>query len=100
MTASYRITPRAEKDLFEIARYTQSEWGRTQRNRYLKALELRFKWLAENPQLGLPRSDIRQGYYCYPQGKHLIFYIPGSNGIDIIGVPHQRMDPGALFDLG
>lgn len=97
MTQTYRITPRAEADLYEIARYTEAEWGREQRDRYLRALDARFQWLADNPRLGQKREDVAAGYYCYPQGKHLIFYILATDGIDIIGVPHQRMDPGSFL---
>ena len=45
----YRITPRAQDDLKNIGRYTERQWGKRQRNTYLKALEKRFNWLAENP---------------------------------------------------
>ena len=96
MAATYRITPRAEADLYDIARYTEAEWGRDQRTRYLKALETRLEWLADNPPLGQKREEVAAGYYCYPQGRHLIFYMRTTDGIDIIGIPHQRMDPGTF----
>lgn len=88
----FRITPRARDDLKNIGRYTLSIWGREQRNIYLRNLDARFSWLAQNPQLGKHRPDIQEGYYCFPQGSHLVFYILRDNGIDIIGVPHQNMD--------
>ncbi|MFV8836422.1 type II toxin-antitoxin system RelE/ParE family toxin [Aquisalimonas sp. APHAB1-3] len=96
MAGTYRITRRAEADLYDIARYTEAEWGRDQRTRYLKALETRFGWLAGNPALGQAREDVAAGYYCYPHGRHLIFYMCTAQGIDIIGIPHQRMDPGSF----
>ncbi|MBU0499321.1 MAG: type II toxin-antitoxin system RelE/ParE family toxin [Gammaproteobacteria bacterium] len=95
---SYRITPRARDDLREIGRYSERNWGRAQRNRYLRALENRFAWLAENPRLGKHRGDIREGYYSFPQGGHLVFYLIGRDGIDIIGIPHREMDAGAYID--
>lgn len=88
----FRITPRARDDLKNIGRYTLKIWGREQRNTYLRNLDARFLWLAQNPQLGKHRPDIQEGYYCFPQGSHLVFYILRDNGIDIIGVPHQNMD--------
>jgi toxin ParE1/3/4 len=51
----------------------------------------RFSWLAENPQLGKQRDDIKPGYYGFLEGRHIIFYTLTKNGIDIIGIPHQRM---------
>ncbi|WP_375142705.1 type II toxin-antitoxin system RelE/ParE family toxin [Methylomonas koyamae] len=56
----------------------------------LAELDQRFAWLAKQPKLGKPRPDIADGYFCFPQGAHLIFYLRSSNGIDIIGIPHQR----------
>ena len=43
-----RITPGARDDLKNIGRYTERTWGKARRNRYLKSLEARFQWLAEN----------------------------------------------------
>lgn len=43
--------------MIAIARFTEHRWGKTQRDRYLKALEHRFDWLAQNP--GSPSSAYR-----------------------------------------
>ncbi len=93
----YRITPRAQDDLKNIGRYTERQWGKRQRNTYLKALEKRFDWLAENPKLGKQRPDIAEGYCSFPQGEHVIFYLIHEKGIDIIGVPHKEMDIISYF---
>ena len=68
----FRVTPRAQEDLKNIGRYTEQQWGRHQRNIYLKALAQRFYWLVENPQLGKHRTDVAEGYYSFPQGEHLV----------------------------
>ncbi|WP_040551485.1 type II toxin-antitoxin system RelE/ParE family toxin [Rheinheimera nanhaiensis] len=94
----YRVTLRARDDLLNIACYTESLWGKKQRDIYLKQLEKRFAWLAENPLLGKHRTDIQQGYYSFPQGQHVIFYLVGQNVIDIIGVLHQQMDVIGYFN--
>lgn len=88
----FRITPRARDDLKEIGRYTLKIWGKKQCNIYLRDLNIRFQWLAQNPRLGKHRADVKEGYYCFPQGSHVIFYILRDGGIDIIGIPHQHMD--------
>ena len=92
MSASFKITPRAQEDLKEIGRYTISQWGKKQRDSYLRNLDKRFFWLANNPYLGKQRPDIKQGYYCYLQGSHLIFYLMNETDIEIIGIPHKAMD--------
>jgi toxin ParE1/3/4 len=93
----YRITPRAAEDLNAIGRYTGKTWGKTLRDRYLRAMDRCFAKLAENPQMGRPRPDIKDGFYSYPQGSHVIFYQIHDEGIDILGVLHQRMDVMPYF---
>lgn len=93
----YRIAPRAKDDLLNIGRYTQQQWGKTQRNFYLKDLEKRFEWLVHNSSLGKHRTDIQEGFYSFPQGRHVIFYLIHSDGVDIIGVPHKEMDILSYF---
>lgn len=56
-----------------------------------------YRWLAENPRSGKHRPDIAEGYYCFPQGAYLIFYLIGTDAIDIIGVPHKHMDVPGYF---
>ena len=89
---TYRITPKAERDLLGIGHYTLDRWGEAQRNTYLRSLINRFSWLCEFPDLGTKRDDIKEGYCAYQEGKHMIFYIIREEHIDIIGVLHERMD--------
>ncbi|MCK9398341.1 MAG: type II toxin-antitoxin system RelE/ParE family toxin [Methylobacter sp.] len=92
MTPSYRIRQLAENDLEQIWLYSFHEWGLEQADRYIRLMIGRFLWLAENPQLGKRRDDVKSGYYSFPEGRHVIFYAITESGIDIIGIPHQRMD--------
>ena len=88
MSARYTIRALAQTDL----EYTCKEWGASQADRYLQLLISRFDRLAENPSLGKQRDDIKSGYFCFPEGRHLIFYTIQKSKIDTIGIPHQRMD--------
>jgi len=92
MAADYSIRSLAQADLESIWLYTCEEWGASQADTYLEAIIQRFDWLAENQKLGKSREDIKQGYYCFPEGVHLIFYVLNNNRIEIIGIPHQGMD--------
>jgi toxin ParE1/3/4 len=94
----FKVTPRARDDLKRIGRYTLKIWGRKQRDVYLKNLDSRFQWLADNPSLGKHRPDVQEGYYYFAQGSHLVFYMVRDHGIDIIGIPHQNMDIQNYFD--
>lgn len=92
MTSTFRVTPRAFEDLKNIGRYTLTQWGRNQRDAYLRGLDARFAWLAQNPALGRARDEIAGGYRSYPHESHIIFYVVRNGGIDIIGLLHQAMD--------
>jgi len=83
-----------------IGEYTEASWGRHQRNLYLKSLEKRFVWLAENPHAGKHRKDISEGYFSFNHGRHVVFYLISGNTIDIIGVLHQEMDILHYFNTG
>jgi len=92
MTPSYSIRAMARADLEEIWHFTFDRWGQEQADKYLNSLFSRFEWLSENPYTGKSREDIKNGYYCFPEGIHLVFYTMTEYGIDIIGIPHQNMD--------
>jgi len=92
MTTSYSIRELAKVDLEKIWLYTNEEWGVEQADKYIRLLVSRFTWISENPLLGKKRDDVKPGYYCFPEGMHLIFYMITKTGIDIIGIPHQSMD--------
>lgn len=88
----YRIRQLAENDLEQIWLYSFHEWGMGQADSYIRLIVDRFSWLAKNPLIGKRRDDIKPGYYSFPEGRHIIFYIITKDGIDIIGIPHQSMD--------
>ncbi|HMB16427.1 MAG TPA: hypothetical protein VKN62_08935 [Pelovirga sp.] len=47
--------------------------------------------------MGKHRLDVAKGYYSFPQGEHVVFYLIWEKGIDIIGVPHKQMDTITYF---
>ena len=99
MSAGYSLRQQALDDLESIWLYSYQEWGVEQADQYIRSLLSRFTWLSENPQLGKQRAEIKPGYYCFPEGMHLIFYKITRDGIDIIGIPHQSMDFITHFDI-
>lgn len=49
--------------------------------------------LADKPDIGRACNDIREGYYKYGVGKHLIFYRhKGEDQVEIVRILHGRMD--------
>jgi len=97
---SFRLTQRAIADLRSIGLYTQTTWGREQRNRYLTKLDQVFHLLAQEPQRGRVCDDIRAGYRKYHVGRHLIFYRTEQDDIEIIRILHDSMDIESHLDDG
>lgn len=98
MAERFRLTPRAKEDLLGIWNYTFEVWSEAQADHYVSLIYDRCAWLAVHPLIGKHRSDIGDGYYCFPQGSHLIFYLICEDCIDIIGVPHMEMDTLNYFE--
>jgi toxin ParE1/3/4 len=86
------ITPIARSDLKDISRYTDKNWGRQQRFKYIKQLKDRFSYLADKPQIGKKRDEIIGSPHSYHEGRHVIFYRTTDNGIEILRVLHDSMD--------
>ncbi len=49
--AIFKVSKRAESDLLEVGRYTQTEWGIDQRNKYLDEINQRFRHRQTIPPL-------------------------------------------------
>jgi len=89
---TFILTQKAKDDLLDIGRYTRKQWGKAQQSRYLTQLDNAFHDLADKPGLGRACDDIREGYFKYGVGKHVIFYRHTGKRIDIVRVLHGRMD--------
>jgi toxin ParE1/3/4 len=90
--ARYRLTRAAREDLAEIGRYSGRRWGAAQRRAYLARLDARMDQLVDHPQIGVARDDLRPGYRCLREGRHLIFYRLAAATVEIVRIVHQRMD--------
>lgn len=96
--AVFRLTKRAELDLFDIADYTLQKWGEAQCARYLDQLENRCQRLAEHPILGRACDGIRPGLRRSEQGKHIIFYRRDGDDILVLRILHESMLPDLHLD--
>lgn len=90
---TFKLARKAYSDLVAIGRFTEKEWGKAQRNNYLKQIDECFSQIANNPDVGTSCDFIRTGYRKFPQANHLIFYRQDQDGIiEIIRVLHKSMD--------
>ena len=63
-----RIKAAAKADLKRIAKFTERNWGREQRNKYLIEFDRVFHDLSENTLLGQLCDHVRAGYRAFPVG--------------------------------
>ncbi|KXP12434.1 plasmid stabilization protein ParE [Tsukamurella pulmonis] len=89
----YRLTPAARHDLSSIWDYTEERWDVRQTETYMVEIRAAIERIAEDPDRGRVSDDVREGYRRYAIGSHLIFYRPRIDGVDVVRVLHQRMDP-------
>ena len=96
---TFNVSKSAYSDLLSIGRYTEKEWGRKQRNSYLKQIDTCFKQIARNPKLGTSCDYIKTGYRKFPQGSHVVFYRENSEGlVEIVRILHKNMDVFSKFE--
>ena len=93
MSKTFKLTNSAKTDLKRIALFTKKEWGREQRNLYIKQFDDAFHMLADTPLVGKTCDHIKTGYKKFPIGSHTIFYKNETiSSIEIVRILHKRMD--------
>lgn len=88
-------TRRARQDLVEIWSYVARDDIQVA-DRLLDRLDGSCARLAENPETGAARDDIRPGLRHAVVGQYLILYRIVEGGVEIVRVVHGRRD---LFNL-
>jgi len=90
--ATIRLTARARRDLEKISEDTRGTHGRNQVVLYRQVFQDAFSRLAELPQIGVERPDIKPDYRSLVAGHHFILYRIDGDFIDIVAIRHQRED--------
>lgn len=90
---NFRLTPEAKADLIDIRRFTITQWGSTQSQKYLSELRLTLRMLAAAPSLGRSRLDIGSDVLSFPYVSHVIYYVVHEQQLVVFGVLHKRMVP-------
>lgn len=89
-----RLTPLAEADLEEIWTYTSHYWSMEQADKYHREIMAAIEGLAAESLPGHP-CDVREDYWKYKVGMHVLYYRCSGDFLDIIRVLHGRMDVDA-----
>ncbi len=53
--------------------------------------------MADFPNMGVSREELKTALRSQPVGNYLIFYFPLEDGVDIIRVLHGSRDMARLF---
>ena len=86
------IRPRARRDLKGIWAYTVQQWGMEQADRYLHDIDREILKLLQFPEIGTSYAFIRAGYRVLHVKRHLVFYLPKGQRLEIVRVLYEGMD--------
>ncbi len=89
----YILSPAAQSSLINIKKHSIEAFGIKQTRSYLRAINQKLRDLAENPAIGIRRDEIKAGYCSAFVGSHTIYFRITSDGIEVIDVLHQSMEP-------
>ena len=90
---TYILSPNAQESLRNIKAYSLEQFGKEQTISYLKLIEKKLRMIAESPDIGRKREEIKKGYLSFLAGSNVIFYRKARKHVDIIDILHQSMDP-------
>jgi toxin ParE1/3/4 len=91
------IRPKALEDLAEIWAYIAEDSLR-QADAFAAALDREIRDLARHPLIGRARPELLIDLRSLSFGRHVIFYLPGKRGIEVVRVFHGSRDLKPLFD--
>jgi len=87
----FRKRPLADVDLDSIWSYIAVDSVRAANEQIDRIGEV-FEMLVQNPLAGRERSDLQRGLRSFPVGSYLVFYLPLSDGVEIVRVMSGRQD--------
>jgi len=98
MSATPRITPRAQTDLDEIWDYI-AERNPDAADRVIDTILTRVRSLARFPLTGRARDDLRPGLRSSPVSPYVILFRPVDDTVTILRIIHGARDiPAVLAD--
>ena len=92
-----RVAGKATADLDEIWLYIAHD-NPDAADKYIRTIVGRFPTLAAMPLMGRERAELSPGLRSFPVGRHVIFYRPMDNGVEIVRVLDGARDLPPLFD--
>lgn len=90
--SAYVLSPAARVDLDAIWNHGEAQWGALRAERYIREIQRAVETVAKDPRRGRPCDDVREGYFKFSVGSHILFYRCDGALIDVVRILHQRMD--------
>jgi len=88
--------PRVESDLLEIWDYIADD-SEARADAFIDTIDKKFQTLARKPTIGRLRDELTKDLRSFPLGRYIIFYLPLTDGVEIVRVLHAARDLDALF---
>ena len=88
----YVLSPAAQADLDRIWDFGEARWGLAQAEAYARQIQRAVEAIAADPRRGRRCDDVREGYFKFGVGAHMLVYRPTGDAIDVVRILHQRMD--------
>ena len=88
--------PEAENDLDEIWWHIAQDSPHNA-DKFLDRIQERCLSLADFPQMGTIRNELKAGLRSQPVGNYLVFYFPLEDGVDVVRVLHGSRDIESLL---
>ena len=80
----------AQSDIDDILAHTIEHWGAAQLEKYKRILDIAFRKLELNPNIG--KTSLPPDFRSLQAGSHVIFYRIDETSIHVIRILHGRMD--------
>jgi toxin ParE1/3/4 len=88
--------PRAAEDIAAIWDFIADD-NADAADHWIDQLDTQLRLLATQPLMGRTRDELAPGIRSFPFGRYLLFYLPISDGIDVVRVLHGARDVDTVF---
>ena len=92
----YELTQRAHCDLEEVDDYLARRDVKAARDFIFRIVEI-FELLAEHPEIGRRRPELKTGLRSFPVGNYVVYYRVADRRVQILRDSHGARDAKALL---
>ncbi len=89
--------PLAELDILEIWDFI-AEDNITEADLWIDRLDEKLLLWATQPMMGRSRDELATGLRSFAFGRYVVFFLPISDGLDVVRVLHASRDINEHFD--